>query len=139
GGGRTPKTGFHSVIDRPERVSRVMPPITTITRISAQQTTSQAATAARLSSAVPAVAPSARLTTAVVEVNKKAPSSIVPTIGEVCATSQYRKPAPAFLAAPDSRLALVQQGGPNVTEPRPSGQSSLTDLHGLETSLDRAA
>ncbi len=38
-------TGFHSVIDRPERVSRVIPPTTTIAKISAQQANSHAATA----------------------------------------------------------------------------------------------
>ncbi len=38
-------TGFHSVIDRPERVSRVIPPTTTIAKISAQQASSHAATA----------------------------------------------------------------------------------------------
>src|SRR6266478_2366947 len=70
-GGRTPTTGFHSVIDRPERVSRVMPPITTIKKISAQQTNSQVATAPRLPSAAHAVAPSARLRTAVVQVDKR--------------------------------------------------------------------
>src|SRR5271169_3266402 len=49
-GGTTPTTGFHSVIDRPDRVSRVMPPTTTIRKTSAQQTNSQAATAPGLSS-----------------------------------------------------------------------------------------
>ena len=38
-------TGFHSVIDKPERVSRVIPPTTTIAKISAQQANSHAATA----------------------------------------------------------------------------------------------
>ena len=38
-------TGCHSVIDRPERVSRVIPPTTTIAKISAQQANSHAATA----------------------------------------------------------------------------------------------
>src|SRR5438067_1927475 len=42
-GGRTPTTGSHSVIDRPERVSRVIPPITTMTKIMAQQHRSQMA------------------------------------------------------------------------------------------------
>src|SRR5882724_10170354 len=44
-GGTTPVTGCHSVIDRPDRVSRVMPPITTIAKISAQQPNSHNATA----------------------------------------------------------------------------------------------
>src|SRR6185312_5336461 len=44
-GGTTPVTGSQSVIDRPERVSRVNPPITTIRKIIAQHTRSQAATA----------------------------------------------------------------------------------------------
>ncbi len=39
-----PTTGFHSVIDRPERVSRVIPPITTNSKISVQQPNSQEAT-----------------------------------------------------------------------------------------------
>src|SRR6266852_2889160 len=43
-GGTMPMTGFHSVIDRPERVSRVIPPTTTIRKIIAQQTKSHAAT-----------------------------------------------------------------------------------------------
>src|SRR5919108_5396176 len=43
-GGTTPTTGFHSVIDKPERVSRVIPPTTTIRKIIAQQMKSQAAT-----------------------------------------------------------------------------------------------
>src|SRR6266404_4085276 len=73
-GGRTPRTGFHSVIDKPERVSRVMPPITTIKKISAQQTNSHAAIAPRL----PAVAPSARLRMAVVESRQEVLSSVVP-------------------------------------------------------------
>src|SRR5271168_4903235 len=51
-GGTTPTTGFHSVIDRPESVSRVMPPTTTIRKINAQQTNSQAATTTSLSAAV---------------------------------------------------------------------------------------
>src|SRR5262252_6801156 len=43
-GGTTPITGFHSVIDRPESVSRVIPPTTTIRKIIAQQAKSHAAT-----------------------------------------------------------------------------------------------
>src|SRR5436305_8364393 len=46
-GGTTPVTGCHSVIDRPERVSRVMPPITTIAKIIAQQPNSHSATGRR--------------------------------------------------------------------------------------------
>src|SRR5215470_13382581 len=42
-GGTMPMTGFHSVIDKPERVSRVMPPTITIRKISAQQPNSQTA------------------------------------------------------------------------------------------------
>ena len=40
-----PVTGCHSVIDSPDRVSRVMPPITTIRKIIAQQSSSQYAIA----------------------------------------------------------------------------------------------
>src|SRR5262252_4256969 len=69
-GGRTPTTGFHSVIDKPERVSRVMPPITTIKKISAQQASSQAATARSLPSARPASASSTGVRMAVVELDK---------------------------------------------------------------------
>jgi hypothetical protein len=47
-----------------------MPPITTIKKIRAQHVNSQAATALRLPSAAPTVAPSALLRTAVVEVDK---------------------------------------------------------------------
>src|SRR5580704_14556200 len=50
-GGTMPMTGFHSVIDRPERVSRVMPPTTTIRKINPQQRNSQAATGRRPKSA----------------------------------------------------------------------------------------
>ena len=46
-----PMTGFHSVIDRPERVSRVMPPTTTIRKINPQQRNSHAATGRRPTSA----------------------------------------------------------------------------------------
>src|SRR5215831_3798091 len=42
-GGTMPISGFHSVIERPERVSRVMPPTTTIRKISPQQRNSHAA------------------------------------------------------------------------------------------------
>src|SRR5271155_72948 len=50
-GGTMPVTGFHSVIDRPERVSRVMPPTTTIKKIKPQQKKSHAATGRRPTSA----------------------------------------------------------------------------------------
>src|SRR5437016_4068721 len=46
-GGTMPITGFHSVIDRPDSVSRVIPPTTTIRKINPQQRNSQAATGAR--------------------------------------------------------------------------------------------
>src|SRR5215469_11949230 len=46
-GGMMPMTGFHSVIDRPDSVSRVIPPTTTIRKINAQQPKSHAATAPR--------------------------------------------------------------------------------------------
>jgi hypothetical protein len=38
-------TGCHSVMERPDSVSRVMPPITTIIKIMAQQAKSQSAMA----------------------------------------------------------------------------------------------
>src|SRR5579863_7738965 len=50
-GGRMPVIGSHSVIERPERVSLVTPPITTIRKIMAQHTRSQMAIGRRLSSA----------------------------------------------------------------------------------------
>src|SRR6202047_5672983 len=50
-GGRIPVTGCHSVIDRPDKVSRVMPPITTITKIMPQQQSSQRAMGRRLGTA----------------------------------------------------------------------------------------
>src|ERR1700758_2437978 len=43
-GGTMPATGCHSVIDSPDRVSRVMPPITTMQKIMPQQNSSQTAT-----------------------------------------------------------------------------------------------
>ena len=57
-GGTMPMTGFHSVIDRPERVSREIPPTTTIAKINAQQANSHAATApCRVLSAAAVTAP----------------------------------------------------------------------------------
>ncbi len=44
-GGRAPVTGRHSVIDRPEPVSRVAPPTITMAMIMAATTNSQRATA----------------------------------------------------------------------------------------------
>src|SRR5580700_4104955 len=51
-GGRMPITGCHSVIDKPDKVSLVTPPITTMTKIMAQHTSSQTATARRPVAAV---------------------------------------------------------------------------------------
>src|SRR5690349_4392178 len=42
-GGSTPVTGCHSVMERPDSVRRVMPPITTIKNIMAQQARSHQA------------------------------------------------------------------------------------------------
>src|SRR5271169_132293 len=70
-GGTTPTTGFHSVMDRPDRVSRVMPPTTTIRKINAQQTNSQAATPPRRSRGS---APAAALGHAVAAVTSKSRS-----------------------------------------------------------------
>src|SRR5215470_9199279 len=50
-GGTTPTTGFHSVIESPDNVSRVTPPTTTIKKINPQQRKSHAATEPRPSSA----------------------------------------------------------------------------------------
>src|SRR5437879_1004869 len=50
-GGSVPTIGCHSTIDRPEWVRRVTPPTTTIANTSAQQASSQAATARSLSRA----------------------------------------------------------------------------------------
>src|SRR5258705_363505 len=46
-GGTTPVTGFHSTIDRPDSVSRVAPPTTSVTNISAATASSQRRTARR--------------------------------------------------------------------------------------------
>ncbi len=46
-GGSVPTIGCHSTIDRPEWVSRVTPPTTTIANTSAQHTSSHAATCLR--------------------------------------------------------------------------------------------
>src|SRR5262249_50911631 len=54
-GGNTPVTGRHSVIDRPDKVSRVTPPSTTITKIQPQQRSSQYATAGSARPAAAAV------------------------------------------------------------------------------------
>ena len=45
-GGTTPLTGFHSVIDSPDSVSRVIPPTTTIATISPATANSQRASIA---------------------------------------------------------------------------------------------
>src|SRR2546430_1327090 len=50
-GGRMPVTGCHSGIESPDRVNRVMPPITTIAKIMAQQDISQMATGLGLGAA----------------------------------------------------------------------------------------
>src|SRR5215217_9701406 len=50
-GGIVPVTGCHSVIDNPDRVSRVTPPITTIAKIIAQQHSSHTATDLRFGAA----------------------------------------------------------------------------------------
>src|SRR6266436_9496671 len=44
-GGTTPVTGFHSTIDRPDSVSRVAPPTTTVTNIRAATASSHNRTA----------------------------------------------------------------------------------------------
>jgi len=51
-GGRAPMIGFHSVIDRPEPVSRVAPPTTTMANTRVAQKNSHSATA-RLRSSSP--------------------------------------------------------------------------------------
>src|SRR6266481_7397109 len=50
-GGITPVTGFHSTIDRPDSVSRVAPPTTTVTNIRAATASSHSRTARRRGSA----------------------------------------------------------------------------------------
>src|SRR6516162_7267007 len=47
-GGTTPVTGFHSTIDRPDSVSRVAPPTTTVANIRAATASSHSRTARRL-------------------------------------------------------------------------------------------
>ena len=47
-GGRTPVTGFHSTIERPDSVSRVAPPTTTVKTISAATTSSHTRMARRM-------------------------------------------------------------------------------------------
>src|SRR5882762_635061 len=80
-GGTMPITGFHSVIDRPERVSRVMPPTTTIRAINAQQTKSQAATGLCVCFSCALIAAPERAVVAVVI--DKARSFEIPTSGKV--------------------------------------------------------
>src|SRR5262245_7067634 len=50
-GGSTPVTGFHSTIERPDSVSRVAPPTTTVTTISAATASSHSLTARRCAGA----------------------------------------------------------------------------------------
>jgi hypothetical protein len=59
-GGNVPTIGCHSVIDNPECVSRVMPPMTTIANTSAQQMKSHAATMRRPAESPPAALSRAR-------------------------------------------------------------------------------
>src|SRR6266404_6246113 len=80
-GGTMPMTGFHSVMERPERASRVMPPITTIRAIIAQQPKSHAATGPSLFFACPLIALPGRAVVAVVI--DKARSFEIPTSGKV--------------------------------------------------------
>src|SRR5712691_878946 len=80
-GGTMPMTGFHSVMERPERVSRVMPPTTTIRAIIAQQRKSHAATGASLFFACPLIASPERAVVAVVI--DKARSLEIPISGKV--------------------------------------------------------
>src|SRR6266446_9327188 len=80
-GGRIPTTGFHSVIDRPERVSRVMPPTTTIRAIIAQQTKSHAATGPSVFFSCALIAAPERAVVAVVI--DKAPSFEIPISSKV--------------------------------------------------------
>src|SRR6266478_7165686 len=80
-GGGMPITGFHSVIDRPERVSRVMPPTTTIRAIIAQQTKSHAATGPSVFfSCAPFAAPERAVVAVVID---KARSFEIPISGKV--------------------------------------------------------
>src|SRR5215510_11477275 len=50
-GGSTPVTGFHSTIESPDSVSRVAPPTTTVTTISAATASSHSLTARRCADA----------------------------------------------------------------------------------------
>src|SRR6266851_7865916 len=80
-GGTTPMTGFHSVIARPERVSRVMPPTTTIRAIIAQQRKSHAATGPSVFfSCAPFAAPERAVVAVVID---KARSFEIPISGKV--------------------------------------------------------
>src|SRR6266851_8574842 len=80
-GGTMPITGVDSVIDRPERVSRVMPPTTTIRAIIAQQAKSQAATGPSVFfSCAPFAAPERAVVAVVID---KARSFEIPISGKV--------------------------------------------------------
>src|SRR5581483_1538346 len=51
-GGRTPVTGFHSTIDRPDSVNRVAPPTTSVATIIAAETRSHSRTGRKRGKAV---------------------------------------------------------------------------------------
>ena len=58
-GGSVPAMGCHSTIERPDRVRRVTPPTTTITKTRAAQTSNQKATWRRAASECPEANPEA--------------------------------------------------------------------------------
>src|SRR6516164_5840166 len=140
-GGTTPMIGFHSVIDRPERVRRVMPPTTTIAKIMAQQTNSHTATGWSHSPVSALLAMTERLAVAK-EIDTPSPhkrrtrqSETVPHRSQVWRV--VGRSAGHYAAV---RAGLMQQKRRlEVAESRPPQNFGLADLHGMQLAVDVVA
>src|SRR5580704_17554874 len=113
-GGTMPITGFHSVIDRPERVSRVMPPTTTIRKIKPQQKKSHAATGRRPASAA-ARGATPELATPAVEIGKDRSSKYAAL--DVVRASR-RAPAPPHRSSERVNRLRIFGGLAGCSEPK---------------------
>src|SRR5580692_7673503 len=113
-GGTMPITGFHSVIDRPERVSRVMPPTTTIRKIKPQQKRSHAATGRRPASAA-ARGATPELATPAVEIGKDRSSKYAAL--DVVRASR-RAPAPPHRSSERVNRLRIFGGLAGCSEPK---------------------
>ena len=128
-------TGFHSVIDRPESVSRVIPPTTTIRNINAQQPNSHAATARRRSSAR-AVCDCAM---AIAEIDKlgTAIEAVLPSVSGTRNVFAERTGGGFFLDIEWNREALARYGlsietAQSVVQNAIGGENVTTTVEGRE-------